>query len=264
MSPSNRWRGLVATFLFAGVLSPCVPASAAVPAAERQTLVNLYNSTNGANWVSNDNWLTGDPCDNGWYGIGCDDAGQHVREIDLPNNGLSGLVPNLSALASLRILSLHYNQLSGSIPSLSALGNLWVVSLRGNHLSGPIPSLMGLGNLAYLDLSNNQLSGPVPDAFANGMVQIQLNNNQLSGPIPSLLLVTLGNLERFRVEHNQLSGTPPRVPIPNNLLHGESGLCPNRLSTPSPTDAAWDAAVGHTWSDGCHPDQIFYGGFEWW
>jgi len=46
-------------------------------------------------------------------------------------------------------------------------------------------------------------------------------------------------------------------------MNGQSRLCPNRLSTPSPTDAEWDAAVGHTWSIGCHPDLIFHDDFDW-
>ncbi|MCC6596504.1 MAG: leucine-rich repeat domain-containing protein, partial [Rhodanobacteraceae bacterium] len=180
----------MAAFLFTGALGLCVPARAAVPAAERQALVNLYNSTNGANWLSDNNWLTGDPCEDAWEGIVCNGADQHVRFIDLSENQLSGSLPDLSALANLETVWLSDNQLSGSIPSLSALLNLENLDLSGNQLTGPIPSLSTLGSLQRLYLANNQLSGSIPSLSA------------------------LANLKGLRVEYNQLSGTPPAVPSP--------------------------------------------------
>ena len=42
-----------------------------VPQADRDSLVNLYNSLGGIDWVLQDNWLVGDPCSNHWYGLSC-------------------------------------------------------------------------------------------------------------------------------------------------------------------------------------------------
>lgn len=36
------------------------------PAEQRQALIDLYNSTNGDNWINNSNWLSDDVCT--WYG----------------------------------------------------------------------------------------------------------------------------------------------------------------------------------------------------
>ena len=33
------------------------PAQAAIPASERQVLIDLYNSTDGANWTNSTGWL---------------------------------------------------------------------------------------------------------------------------------------------------------------------------------------------------------------
>ena len=34
-------------------------------------LMDLYLATNGPGWLSNANWLSGDPCSNSWAGISC-------------------------------------------------------------------------------------------------------------------------------------------------------------------------------------------------
>ena len=54
---------------------------AAVPSHEREALVDLYDSTNGAGWSRNDNWLNGDPCDNNWFGVTCDDTKSYVTQL---------------------------------------------------------------------------------------------------------------------------------------------------------------------------------------
>lgn len=66
----------------------------AVPQAERDALVALYNSTDGDNWDINYNWLKGDPCGNNWYGIICDLGDTTVYELDVSNNNLVKSLPN--------------------------------------------------------------------------------------------------------------------------------------------------------------------------
>jgi hypothetical protein len=41
-------------------LIPVSFAQAQIPTAERDALIALYNSTDGANWSNNSNWLPGD------------------------------------------------------------------------------------------------------------------------------------------------------------------------------------------------------------
>ena len=89
---------------------------------ERGALVALHEATNGDNWTSNDNWLSDEPLGS-WFGVTTDESGR-VVELRLPDNGLRGQVPDLSALNHLRELHLGLNQLSGSIPDLGDLTNL--------------------------------------------------------------------------------------------------------------------------------------------
>ena len=66
-------------------------ASAAVPPAERNALVELYNATSGPSWKNATTWCIGDPCDNKWYGIFCNTDNTHVVEV-FPNPRHSGNV----------------------------------------------------------------------------------------------------------------------------------------------------------------------------
>ena len=104
-------------------------------AAERVALVALYEATDGANWTHNGNWLHAAPVA-AWYGVVTDASGR-VTELNLAANGLTGPVPDLSALTSLTHLDLGHNQLRGPLPDLSALTNLSWLNLRGNLLCLP-------------------------------------------------------------------------------------------------------------------------------
>ena len=69
---------------------------------ERDALVALYNSTGGAHWNNNENWLSDEPL-NTWYGVRT--VGGRVTKLFLSGNGLSGQIPaELGTLAYLREL----------------------------------------------------------------------------------------------------------------------------------------------------------------
>ena len=129
-----------------------------IPVVECQSLMGLYDSTGGANWVDTTGWnQTNMPCS--WVGVTCN-AG-HVTRVSLSGNNLQGSLPSLN-LPNLRYLNLNQNQLSGSIPDfdLPSLQWLW---LETNQLSGGIPNFSKLQNLLWLKLYSNQLSGNIPN-----------------------------------------------------------------------------------------------------
>ncbi len=197
-------------------------------------LVDIYNSTNGANWTNRANWLTG-PIDT-WYGLAI--SGDRVTEINLDGNNLVGPIPesigNLSAVWDLR---LGHNQLSGGIPptigNMTALVNLimWIaglsgplpaelgnltnlstIYLQGNQISGSIPaSLGGLPNLGVIELSGNQLTGSIPPELGSitTLVNLLVGNNQLTGTLP-VELTNLSQLFALDVRSNQLTGEIPQ------------------------------------------------------
>ncbi len=144
------------------------------------SLLELYNTTNGANWTNT--WGLSQSMDT-WTGVtlvdGC------VTHINLDNNNLVGTVPaELGNLLSLSYLSLTNNQLSGSIPEeLSGAISLTTLRLQGNQLSGQIPASLATLNLSILNVANNFLSGCFPlefDVFCNSITNFS-NNSNLSG-----------------------------------------------------------------------------------
>ncbi|GAB4043830.1 putative Ig domain-containing protein [Spirosoma litoris] len=115
--------------------------------AETQALIDLYNSTNGAQWTRHNYWVTSNcgPC--GWEGVNCDGDG-HVTALLLSENNMTGTIP----------------------ASLSALTHLQRLEMAVNSLSGPIQDeLLALPNLGFVRLSNNQLSGCLPASLARFM-----------------------------------------------------------------------------------------------
>ncbi len=206
---------------------------AMLPKAEYSALVDFYNATGGAGWLSsfsspngvlpaNDGWLK--PAAPFWNGVtitgvqydanGKVSVPGHVQSINLANAILSGTLPaSLGDLAGLTALTLQGNSLTGSIPSsLGNLTNLQYLWLSNNRLSGTIPSsLGGLPRLQSLDLhSNPDLGGSIP-ASLGGLTQLQgllLQGDNLTGSIPAEL-GSLTNLQSLLLQGNQLSGTIP-------------------------------------------------------
>ena len=92
------------------------PAASGSAETDRETLVALYNATDGENWRDNANWLSDAPLGE-WYGVTTDDDGR-VTELRLRNSELSGEIPaDLGGLSNLEGLFLSGNQLSGCIPN---------------------------------------------------------------------------------------------------------------------------------------------------
>jgi len=138
-------------------------ADAQIPTVEREALIALYNSTDGANWSDNTNWLGAVDTECTWFGVTCDLG--HVDSLNLSGNQLNGEIPpELGNLSSLKGLILGGNQVSGIIPpELGNLSNLVWLAVNHNRLSGVIPTELGnLSNLQILNLCQNQLNGNIP------------------------------------------------------------------------------------------------------
>ena len=209
-----------------------------IPTNECLSLLELYNSTDGANWTNNEGWnVTDTPCS--WYGITCEYSGmsnfQNVIKIELQSNQLTGTIPNFSAstpsdflppppptlpdfdqpselfldssgLPYLQVLDLSYNQLTNTIPDFS-LSFLSVLDLRYNQLTGSIPNF-NLPSLEQLVLWNNNLKGEIPNFNALPKLEyLDLDENQLEGPIPDFS-ASLPNLQTLYISGNQLCKVP--------------------------------------------------------
>jgi len=216
-----------------------IPVRAAVPAQERDALIALYNSTNGANWKKKTHWLGAVGTECTWYGVRCNSARSNITSLTLDVNQLGGSIPTeIGNLTNLEILDLFRNQLSGSIPAeLGNLTNLYWLDLSGNQLSGAIPTQLGnLTNLSSLSLGVNQLSGSIPAELANlkKLQILMLGSNQVSGSIPAEL-GNLTNLYWLELTQNQLSGSIP-TQLGNLTNLQKLNLGSNRLSGSIPAE----------------------------
>jgi len=220
----------------------------AIPAAEREALIALYNSTNGDTWSNHGGWKTPPLHTDGfavpgtegsWSGITL--SGDNVYSIDLTRNDLRGSIPpELGNLSKLQYLYLGSNQLNGRIPpELGKLSNLVTLQLYYNQLSDSIPPELGnLGNLYRLNLNNNELSGKIPSELGNlsNLGELSLHKNQLSGSIPPEL-GKLSNLYNFILGGNQLSGgIPPELGNLRNYSLENFSLSDNQLSGSIPPE----------------------------
>jgi hypothetical protein len=209
----KRLAGLFAALLVAWA-SPTLAAAADLPPAERQVLLDLYRSTDGANWSEHDGWDDPDGEDNyvcTWHGVICEEHWTHVQKLVLDNNNLVGTLPaNLNTLTGLMALSLHGNQLSGPIPTLAGLKRLEYLELSRNALSGAIPDLGDLVAMESLNLGSNQLTGSLPKLAAMRHLQFfDVGSNHLSGTLPEL--TALVELKLFRAAGNRFSGPMPAI-----------------------------------------------------
>ncbi len=174
-------------------------------------LVDLYNSTDGPNWVEpyKSDWLSG-PI-SGWPGPVVT-AGR-VTYLSLANANLTGTIPaSIGDLTELTKLNFNNNNLTGPIPA--AIGNLTALielDLRLNELSGSIPSTVGnWTSLTWLYLGGNQLTGSIPPEIGSltGLTYLWLFDNQLSGTIPAEI-GGCSSLTSLYLYNNKLEGAVP-------------------------------------------------------
>ena len=110
---------------------------------ERYALIVFYYQNGGCagHWLSSTNWMTNtDHCDGKWYGIVCD-LTNHVIEIQLSKNYITGRIPiELQNLVSLIALDLSNNALTGVVPYEAVSTNTtYTIQLNNNLLSGEFP-----------------------------------------------------------------------------------------------------------------------------
>ena len=133
----------------------CSSLSAQINTGDSLALVELYNSTNGPGWKSNDNWLNGEVDE--WYGVSV--TNDRVTGLYLVNNQLNGMLP-------------------ASFGNLTAIINIY---LSNNSITGNLQSsIFDLPNLIILHLNNNQIQGSIPVHLGNATTlrEVYLDNNK--------------------------------------------------------------------------------------
>ncbi len=182
-------------FLAITLVMSVFSSSAQVNVQDSLALVDFYNSTNGDEWNDNSNWLNG-PVDT-WIGVVLDqpNSGDRVIGIALPENNLSGSIPNsILMLDMLFFLEIPFNNIT-TLPDLSSLNaTLNVLDVAGNRLR--------INDIAQNQFPQNYNYSP---QFV-GMEQDTLVCEGESILIPSLLEATQGQPTWF-YNNNPITNT---------------------------------------------------------
>lgn len=130
-----------------------------------------------------------------------------LTTLILYNTGLTGQVPDLTALSALKYFSVGFNSFAGPLPQLPFNVPNCQAILQNNLFTGS-PNIYGAQpNLQVLDLSNNLLSGTLIPNFVNssGLQQLNLSGNALTGPLPDLSRFIPASCD---LQRNNFNGCP--------------------------------------------------------
>ena len=207
-------------------------------ARDRAILVKFYESTGGADWSNNHNWLSDAPFDD-WYGIEADSLGRVLR-IVLVQNGLTGFLPReLGGLEKLQRLSLagalfYAVGCSRGPPPLGGVERNTTGRLAGDHAETGYARSWSMHNAEGWTYGEDELFDPPIDTASVIFNRSPGRLNRLRGRIPPEL-GELANLEHLSLEANQLSGPlPPELGGLSSLRFLNFGL--NQLSGSLPPE----------------------------
>ena len=240
------------------------------PKSQLEGLVALFNSTDGTNWINNDNWMTNTPLDT-WEGVYTNDNFD-VTVLNLKNNNLNGELPTqignvnkltyvdlstndlrgqlpdeLGKIEPLIRLYLQNNKLEGELPlTFSQLVNLQSLYLYFNNITGVMPlEYEELKQLRYLDIGHLSLCGSIPEFIGtlSELTLLSVVGNHLSGCLHENI-GSLSNLRTLNIGFNNIHGMIPRecrlltnlykLDLANNTLQG---VMPSELG--SLTNVVW-------------------------
>jgi len=206
-----------------------------IPQSECEALTRLCEETldpgNVYKWCDDSSYQA---CD--WRGVSCDEG--HVINLFLLGRGLTGVLPDLSALTHLKELNLTNNKLTEAFSGLIGLTHLEILYLNNNQLTGSFPDLSSLKNLKVLSAISsipsffhpvsNQLTGPLPsvDFLPPHLERLTLVGNKLTGSLERITNWT--HLKAIHLGGNELTGSIPDLSSLNQLQ--SLGLGSNHLT----------------------------------
>ncbi|KAK6922338.1 Malectin-like domain [Dillenia turbinata] len=129
-----------------------------------------------SSWTSED----GDPCiPTQWEWVTCSTTPSRITKIALSEKNIEGTIPSeLKNMEELAELWLNGNSLSGPLPDMSNLISLRVLHLENNKLTGPIPPYLGsLPSLQEVYIQNNSFMGKIPAALLTGKIIFKYEGN---------------------------------------------------------------------------------------
>ena len=111
-----------------------------------------------------------------------------IVNCDLVNTGMSGNIPSLNSLTSLKRYRVTDNSLTGTIPSVSGNPLLENFQAHHNQLTGNLPDLSNCPNIKIFDVNNNQLTGYDGGLVATSIENIEWQDNLLPASAVNTIL----------------------------------------------------------------------------
>lgn len=135
---------------------------------------------------------------------------RNLTELDLSENQLTQLPPQITRLKNLTTLNLSWNQLTQLLPEITELKNLTTLYLVSNQLTQLPPEITEFKNLTTLSLGFNQLTRLLPEITElKNLTTLYLTGNQLTQfPLEITELTNLTTLD--------LSGNP-QIQLPSEI-----------------------------------------------
>jgi Leucine-rich repeat (LRR) protein len=213
---------------------------------DRSILQAIFLQTGGNDWKRSGGWLD-DNANNGnsntnyceWYGVTCwennDETNGRVKEINLPNNGLHGTVPEtIFNMEHLTTVNLSRNQIILPFTRMSASPHIRSVNIASTLTSnfdgidqaneyfaylyadnlpidGFLPTeIMDIRTLRVFSMADSGLIGEIDQRIGQmeALLELYLFGNELRGAIPG----SIGYLTDLRIlslAKNQLRGPLP-------------------------------------------------------
>ncbi|KAF5737903.1 receptor protein kinase TMK1 [Tripterygium wilfordii] len=156
-------------------------------------------------------WSGSDPCQ--WKHVGC--FKERVTRIQIGHQNLFGtLPPDLQNLTQLERLEVMWNNISGPVPSLSWLSSLKVVMLSNNRFSSfPSDFFTGMSSLQSVEIDSNPFSSwEIPESLkdASSLQNFSANSANISGEIPNFFgSDVFPSLTILHLAFNRLEGGLP-------------------------------------------------------
>ncbi|MBN2006926.1 MAG: leucine-rich repeat domain-containing protein [Anaerolineae bacterium] len=168
-------------------------------------------------------------------------AKEEWKELDLSNQGITNLPPEIECLVALEKLNLGYdfdklgkrNGLTTLPSEIGQLTNLRSLDLSLNQISTLPPEIGYLTNLQYLNLSGDPLlaipsTPPIGQRTSSHYIRLRFNRlTSLPSEIGKLV-----KLQDLKLDHNELTELPPEIGQLISLQH--LNLSDNRLTTLPP------------------------------
>ena len=230
---SPAWMACVAT----AILLP--PSNSSTNRIMQQlALSKFFFSTNGANWKTITNWLSpassADHCS--WHGVSCaSDGSEVVTRLDLPDNHVTGELPDDLLMTALKSLDLRNNPIQGTFSSsrfAAATPNLMRLNLNQTRIKIVLSSDIGLltsltslylGDYYYLTSSSSEDSSTLTTEIGmlTNLRELGLTMT-MRGSFPGKEVLSLPLLERLKITAERpLPASDPS--FPENVFVNNTG-----------------------------------------